>query len=76
MQQKKHPSNPVTPPTTTATHKSALLAALAALPDEAFGFLVAALATGVWPDGLGGFKPESKAAIVAVRKLAADYPGE
>ena len=62
--------------------RTAILAALAAMPDEAFDYFV--LAAGahamlhgglvqIWPDGIGGFTVASRAAITAVRKAAAAY---
>lgn len=64
--------------------KLALLIRLAALPDEAFGWLVLALppkamAAGsppyaqVWPDGIGGFSSASRQAINDVRAAAQGY---
>lgn len=52
-----------------------LLLILATMPDEAFGWLVLNIAKvqgrpNVWPDGLGGFKPDSRAAIAAAREAA------
>jgi len=47
-----------------------LLAALAALPDEAYEWIVGAALTQIWPDGLGGFMPESRTAITNVRAAA------
>lgn len=43
-----------------------LLAYLEEMPEEAFGWFVAWGMNG-WPDGLGGFKPESRAAIEALQ---------
>ena len=41
--------------------------AIYTMPDEALGWLMLAISQQqVWPDGLGGFKPESRAAIQAV----------
>lgn len=50
-------------------------AAIASLPDEAIGWLLGQLAgsTGrgqVWPDGLGGFREESRAGIARVQRAA------
>lgn len=45
-----------------------LLLILASMPSEAFGWALSAMAMGrgqIWPDGLGGFRPESQAAIRA-----------
>lgn len=48
-----------------------LILILASMPSEAFGWLVVALANPpgrngqVWPDGLGGFRSESRASIEA-----------
>jgi hypothetical protein len=55
-----------------------LLLVLATMPDEAFGWLTLAIQkfpgrANVWPDGIGGFKPESRAAIEAARHAAAEY---
>ena len=61
--------------------KTKLLHVLKEMPDEAFGYLVVMVAGGpefrgsgqVWPDGTGGFMPESRAAIEAARHAAMDY---
>ena len=59
-----------------------LLAALATMPDEAFGWFVLAcqpirVGTGatsqIWPGGMGGFSSESRASVAAVRKAADLY---
>ena len=59
-----------------------LLAALATMPDEAFGWFVlacprAAMTKGglaqIWPDGMGGFTQASRASVEAVRKAADAY---
>jgi hypothetical protein len=55
--------------------RAALLRVLAEMPDEAFGWLVVMIAhvkgSGqIWPDGLGGFRPESRASIEAAVKAA------
>jgi len=61
-----------------------LIAALATMPDEAFGWFVlacrpAAMMTGalsqIWPDGMGGFSSASRASVEAVRQAAAAYLG-
>lgn len=56
--------------------RTKLLAAVKALPDEAFGWFVA-WAQGKFaiqfPDGLGGFQPESRAAIERLQKEATAY---
>lgn len=49
-----------------------LLEALISMPDEAFGWFVAWCMTG-FPDGLGGFKPESRQSITALRAAAIVY---
>ncbi|MGE3276706.1 MAG: hypothetical protein AB7O67_16465 [Vicinamibacterales bacterium] len=49
-----------------------ILLVLATMPDEAFGWFVA-WASGApvtYPDGLGGFLPESRASIEALRTEA------
>ncbi len=50
-----------------------LLLLLASMPDEAFGWLVVSCLTRIWPDGLGGFQPESRESIAAVRAEAQAY---
>lgn len=54
-----------------AKPRARLLRILETMPSEAFGWLVVPLAQGIWPDGLGGFQPESRVAIEAVRAEAA-----
>jgi hypothetical protein len=44
-----------------------LLLILATMPDEAFGWIVVAIQTRIWPEGLGGFKPESRDSIEAAK---------
>lgn len=34
------------------------------MPSEAFGWILAALDHSIFPSGLGGFRPESRASIV------------
>lgn len=55
--------------------RDALLAVLSSMPSEAFGWLVVMIAhvkgSGqIWPDGLGGFRPESRASIESAIKEA------
>lgn len=52
-----------------------LLLVLATMPDEAFGWFViwASGSMAQYPDGLGGFKSESRESIVALRKEAKEY---
>ena len=61
------------------TDRTALLAVLAEMPDEAFGYFVLAIAAHamlhgasaqIWPDGIGGFTGASRASITAVRAAA------
>lgn len=51
------------------TRRAALLQVLAEMPDEAFGWFVAWAAGGMmqYPDGLGGFRSESRASIEQLR---------
>jgi hypothetical protein len=72
--------------------RTRILAALAAMPDEAWDWLILACApsamlnTGgapasganiqIWPDGLGGFEEASRAAIEEVRAAADVYLAE
>lgn len=58
--------------------KQRLLATLEAMPDEAFGWVVQTLARQpIFPDGLGGFREESRRAIAAFNTaLAAAAAGE
>ena len=53
-----------------ASPRAALLGTLETMPDEAFGWLVMRIQQGIWPDGLGGFRPESRTAIETARKQA------
>lgn len=46
------------------------LLVLAMMPDEAFLWIAVAIAERIFPDGLGGFKPESREAITAIRAEA------
>ena len=52
-----------------------LLEALALMPDEVFGWFVVWANGGMmqFPDGLGGFLPESRASIATLRDAAAKY---
>jgi hypothetical protein len=53
-------------------NRGALIEVLATMPDEAFGWFVG-WASGVmvqYPDGLGGFLPESRASIEALHAAA------
>lgn len=58
-----------------------LLLVLASMPDEAFTWLVIAIAKlpnrpNVWPDGIGGFTHESRDAISAARAAAGELLNE
>jgi hypothetical protein len=64
------------------TDRTALLAALTTMPDEAFDYFVLATAAHamthgaraqIWPDGIGGFTGASRASITAIRAAAAAY---
>jgi hypothetical protein len=55
--------------------RTGLLAILAAMPEEAFSWLVVRVAGDagvgqIWPDGLGGFRPDSRASIEAAQAEA------
>jgi len=57
-----------------------LLAAIAAMPEEAFLWLVTSIALvpgrpNAWPDALGGFSPTSQIAILDAQHAAAEYLG-
>jgi hypothetical protein len=63
-------------------NRTALLAALTTMPDEAFEYFVLATAASamthgalaqIWPDGIGGFTGASRASITAIRAAAAAY---
>lgn len=63
-------------------NRGALITALATMPDEAFSWFVLACPVSammkggnaqIWPDGMGGFSPESRASVEAVRAAADDY---
>lgn len=56
-------------------NRNALIAVLKKMPDEAFGWFVgwASGAMIQFPDGLGGFRPESRKAIEELRKAANKY---
>lgn len=51
------------------------LAVLAAMPNEAYSWFVAWSVTG-YPDDLGGFRPESRASIDALRAAAHLWSGD
>ncbi len=62
--------------------RTTLMETIAALPDEAFSWLLLALApkamlhganTQVWPDGLGGFQAISRTAIADVQAAVEAY---
>ena len=65
-----------------ATPRERMLAALEAMPDEAFIYLALAMVRGamtkgaltqVWPDGTGGFSQGSKASIAEAETAANAY---
>jgi hypothetical protein len=64
------PTKKPTPPKTAPGGRDALIEALRTMPDEAFGWVVIAIATRIFPDGLGGFMPDSRASIDAARAAA------
>lgn len=60
--------------------RTALLAALQTMPDEALSWLILrcpprALMGSIWPDGLGGFNPDSQKAIRDVQQAAQAWLG-
>jgi hypothetical protein len=59
------------------TRRRALEVALLSLTDEAFGYVALSLwprsGKAVWPDGRGGFMPESQAGIAAVETAATAF---
>jgi hypothetical protein len=65
---KKKPAPP--PPTGPMPTRADLLAALAEMPDEAFGWFLLRIPDQVWPDGLGGFQDASRTSIEKVREIA------
>jgi hypothetical protein len=74
------PRKPAAPAPDVATSRKALLLALEAMPDEAFGWFVVWAAGGAtsplaykYPDGLGGFRQESRDAILALQRAAETY---
>lgn len=69
------PSQPPTAHVDCHPARAALLTALAAMPDEAFGWFVgwASGSAVQYPDGLGGFMPMSRAAITELRAQANAY---
>lgn len=59
-----------------------ILRILGSMPDEAFGWFIlacraSAMTTGanaqIWPDGMGGFREDSRAAVAALRTEAQRY---
>ena len=72
----RRPKAAVTPlPSPDYTNRKPLLDAIATMPDEAFGWIVVAVATRIFPDGLGGFMPESRTSIEAARSTARKWAG-
>lgn len=56
------------------TPRETFLKSLSAMPEEAFGWIVATLArTQIFPDGLGGFREDSRRAIRDFQKALKDY---
>lgn len=61
--------------------RTRLLKALETMPDEAFGWFVMATCSvnfgrvnaRIWPDGIGGFTPKSRASIIEIRAAADEY---
>lgn len=55
--------------------RKAFLDALAALPEEAFGWLIAAFIRDdqIWPKQRGGFMPQSREAMTRVETEARNY---
>ena len=56
-------------------YRGRLLITLATMPDEAFGWFVVWASGGMmqFPEGLGGFMPESRAAITELRAAATAF---
>ena len=74
------PRKPRAPAPDAATSRKAILLALEAMPDEAFGWFVVWASTGAtspltykYPDGLGGFRQESRDSILALQRAAEAY---
>lgn len=65
---------PKTQKTAPVVHENrrGLLKVLGEMPDEAFGWIVAAFEN-IFPDGTGGFQPESKQSIAALRAATTAY---
>ncbi len=53
-----------------------LLLILAEMPNEAFNWIPIAITSRIFPDGLGGFKPESRDSINLLKKEASKYMEE
>lgn len=66
-------TKPASPPADQS--RTRLFTLLAEMPDEAFGWVLIALATRIWPDGLGGFMPDSRTSIEAVKSEAGRLAG-
>lgn len=66
---RKKPTMPAAP------SRRELIVALECMPEEAFGWFVAWAggAMAQYPDGLGGFKPDSRNSILALRRAASRY---
>jgi hypothetical protein len=63
---------------TPPTPQDKIVEALRTMPAEAFSWLVITMAhlpngQQIWPDGLGGFNPESRKSIESVMKLSNEY---
>jgi len=72
----------MTEPKQPASPRLRILAALEAMPDEAFSWFVVACKPSamldgakiqIWPDGIGGFSAASKQSIEEVRAAAVEY---
>ncbi len=68
---KPHPPVPPAHPVDPKRHD--LLATLGTMPDEAFQWFVLSAHRGMFPDGIGGFKPDAQASIAALRAAAKAY---
>lgn len=52
--------------------RTPLLEIIETMPEEAFGYVLYGALRGI-PDGLGGFRPESRDALVAFQQAADAY---
>jgi hypothetical protein len=53
--------------------RTKILKVMEVMPDEAWHWIVTKCISGIYPDGLGGFKPESRKSIEKLKSAATKY---